>query len=650
MALYFIFFQPNSNLITTIYMGVVMSLNSLSHSALTISLSLMILSQVCARESGLCEPLSSAEDFSIDISRSSPLRCLPGNNTFQSEQWNLLNTGQDAFSHSGGLAGVDLNLWWAHRTNIFGDGINVAVVDDGLAIAHEDLVDNVRPGSKNFVTKSGDPTPTNPTKAHGTSVAGIIAAVDNDIGVLGVAPQAKLQGFNLLDDGSQQLQADWIYALGGSSASSDNHIFNQSYGASTIYPRSYNTIQQKQLESLFRNKTLSGAAYVKAAGNGFKVIKYGSARYYRAPTLNQDEQLLLPFENSNLDPANSNFWNLVVSAINANGVRSSYSTIGSSVFLSAPGGEYGTDSPAMVTTDLPGCYRGNNRNDKPIANRIHQNMMLDFECNYNGIMNGTSSATPNTSGAIALLMSAYPRLTVRDIRDLLARNATRVDPDHAPIVLTYTASNGERRSVTGLEGWEKNANGLWYSPTYGFGLIDVNKALAAAESHAPLSPLIDSGTQELSVSYNAGIIHDVGSEPTVSIIDFKRELTVEAVQVSININHERFSDLLIELVSPVGTRSILLNPYNSLVGQSVVRRNFGVVPESYSQMRDMRLLSHKFYGESALGEWRLEVTDVSSTTRDIIKLSGANEYINIKEFNNAQPGQLVSWSMRIFGH
>lgn len=144
----------------------------------------------------------------------------------------------------------------------------------------------------------------------------------------------------------------------------------------------------------------------------------------------------------------------------------------------------------MVTTDLPGCDMGYNRVDDPSTNRLHNNPQLDASCDYNGVMNGTSSATPNTTGAMALLMSAYPDLSVRDLRNLLARNATRLDANQGPVQISYTAANGQRRQVTGLEGWERNAAGLWYSPTYGFGLVDVNKTLARAASHEPLPPLV----------------------------------------------------------------------------------------------------------------------------------------------------------------
>lgn len=613
--------------------------------ALAISALLSALPIASVQASESCTPLTGKE-AGLDTGRSSAARCLPGINPLQDQQWHLLNSGQNAFSSRGGVAGNDLNLWWAHRTGVQGQGINVAVVDDGLAIAHPDLADNVRPGSKNVVTGSSDPTPTDPDSAHGTSVSGLIGAVDNSIGTLGVAPRVQLQGFNLLDERSKQLQKDWIYALGGSTATADNRVFNQSYGMSLVDPQSASGLDQVQLDRLFEQQTqqAQGAAYIKAAGNGFNRIAAGDYMFSRTGVLPK-----LPFENSNIDPSNSNFWNLVVSAINADGVRSSYSSVGSNVFLSAPGGEYGTDAPAMVTTDLPGCDMGYNRTDDPSTNRLHNNPQLDATCDYNGVMNGTSSATPNTSGAMALLMSAYPDLSVRDLHDLLARNATRIDAGQQPVQVSYTAANGQPRQVTGLEGWERNAAGLWYSPTYGFGLIDVNKTLTAAANHTPLPPLVQLPAQKVTVPRSEGIIADVGSSATRSSTQVTQTLTVEAVQVTVSLDHQRLPDLLIELVSPSGTRSVLLNPNNSLVGQSLDRQQLGYVRTK--GLRDMRMLSHKFYGEAAQGEWRLEVTDVSNSSRQLTLVDlNTNRRSTLTERNNSQPGQLLNWSLRVIGH
>ena len=613
--------------------------------ALAISALLSALPVVSAQAAESCPPLTGRE-VDMDTGRTSAQRCLPGINPLQDQQWHLLNSGQHAFSARGGVAGNDLNLWWAHRTEVLGQGINVAIVDDGLAIAHPDLADNVRPGSRNVVTGSDDPTPTDPDSAHGTSVSGIIAAVDNSIGTLGVAPRAQLQGFNLLDDNSQQLQQDWLYALGNSQASRDNRVFNQSYGMSLVDPQGAGGLNQVQLDRLFEQMTLKaqGAAYIKAAGNGFSRIAAGNYVLNRTGNLPK-----LPFENSNIDPSNSNFWNLVVSALNANGTRSSYSSVGSNVFLSATGGEYGTDSPAMVTTDLPGCDMGYNRTNDPSTNRLHGNQQLDASCDYNGVMNGTSSATPSTSGAMALLMSAYPDLPVRDLRDLLARSATRVDAKHQPVMVSYTSSTGKVRDVKGLEGWERNAAGMWFSPTYGFGLIDVNKALELAANHQPLPPLVQLPWQKINVTGSTAAIADAGNSPTNSTTRIATPLTVEAVQVMVSLDHQRLPDLLIELVSPAGTRSILLNPFNSLVGQSLDQQKLGYVRTK--GLRDMRLLSHKFYGEAAEGDWRLEVTDVANGTRQVSLLNReTEERTTLTERNNRQPGKLISWSLRVLGH
>ena len=77
-----------------------------------------------------------------------------------------------------------------------GEGINVAVVDDGMYHTHEDLRDNVDSSRNHDYTGSGNIY--RPLEHHGTHVAGIIAARDNGIGVRGVAPRATVYGYNYL--------------------------------------------------------------------------------------------------------------------------------------------------------------------------------------------------------------------------------------------------------------------------------------------------------------------------------------------------------------------------------------------------------------------------------------------------------------------
>ncbi|WP_033136360.1 proprotein convertase P-domain-containing protein, partial [Aeromonas finlandensis] len=162
-------------------------------------------------------------------------------------------------------------------------------------------------------------------------------------------------------------------------------------------------------------------------------------------------------------------------------------------------------------------------------------------------------------------------------------------------------------------------------------------------------PLVQLPWLKTSVTGSAAAIADTGNSPTRSTTRIVTPLTVEAVQVMVNLDHQRLPDLLIELVSPSGTRSILLNPFNSLVGQSLDQQKLGYVHTK--GLRDMRLLSHKFYGEAAEGEWRLEVTDVANGTRQVSLLHReTKERTTLTEHNNRQPGKLISWSLRVLGH
>lgn len=81
---------------------------------------------------------------------------------------------------NGGVAGVFATAW---------------VIDSGIQLDHPDLnVDTLR--SRSFLSRD---TSANDTNGHGTHVAGTIAAIDNNIGVIGVAPGAKVVAVRVLD-------------------------------------------------------------------------------------------------------------------------------------------------------------------------------------------------------------------------------------------------------------------------------------------------------------------------------------------------------------------------------------------------------------------------------------------------------------------
>ncbi len=76
-----------------------------------------------------------------------------------------------------------------------GSDVRVCVVDTGIDQTHKDLVGNIA-GGKNFTTD--DPNAWQDDNGHGTHVAGIIAALNNRVGIVGVAPMAKIYAMKVI--------------------------------------------------------------------------------------------------------------------------------------------------------------------------------------------------------------------------------------------------------------------------------------------------------------------------------------------------------------------------------------------------------------------------------------------------------------------
>jgi subtilisin len=122
-------------------------------------------------------------------------------------QFVSLDTGVQAMSQTAGT-GIE-RVKAIHKTNK-GTGVNVAVIDSGIDLTHPDLAANIvggtncsNGGKRNFDDGNG----------HGTHVAGIIAARDNDLGVVGVAPEAKLWAVRVLNDTGSGSTADVVCGI-----------------------------------------------------------------------------------------------------------------------------------------------------------------------------------------------------------------------------------------------------------------------------------------------------------------------------------------------------------------------------------------------------------------------------------------------------
>ena len=573
-----------------------------------------------------------------------------------SYQWHLKNTGQNAFAANRGVAGEDMNVSGAISAQAMGQGVIVAVVDDGLEIAHPDLMNNtVNGGSYNLITGTVDPTPFSGEAAHGTSVGGIIAAEGwNGIGGRGVAPKAKLIGFNFLDQdptgkvANVQTFENFAKSHGASAYSDNARVFNQSYGYSVPFPHSFDEDETEVYQDIatqsFDGK---GSIFVKSAGNGYQYYRFRTfwlpGDYFTA-TADKPANYGLPFHNSNMSTDNANVYNLVVSAINAKGKLSSYSSVGSNIFVTAPGGEYGDDDPAIVTTDRMGCENGyaiaEDRPSTPFHGGLHP---LNPNCDYNSTMNGTSSAAPNTSGAVAVIMSANPDLTWRDVRYILAKTSTKVDADIAAKKVTIGEGEGAPEYVA-IPAWQQNAAGFSFHNLYGFGRVNVSEAVKLAKSYAQnLGDYVVTEWQASPALTKAIPDADINGVIDTQVVE--ENLIVEAVQIELTADHLRLPDLAVELISPAGTKSVLMTPYNGFVYQGVMDKND---PDDLVKGYDATpMLSNAFYGESSKGEWTIKLIDVNSGDYSFIKFDKGRTPIAIP---NEADGKLKGWSIRFHGH
>jgi subtilisin len=108
-----------------------------------------------------------------------------------------------------------------------GAGVRVCTLDTGIDLTHPDLQANIY-GGYNTITPGASYADDN---GHGTHVAGIIAACDNSIGVIGVAPGANLYAVKVLDSSGSGYTSDIIEGLNWAVAN-NMQIVNMSLGLS----------------------------------------------------------------------------------------------------------------------------------------------------------------------------------------------------------------------------------------------------------------------------------------------------------------------------------------------------------------------------------------------------------------------------------
>ena len=261
-----------------------------------------------------------------------------------------------------GLGIVGAKAAWDR--GLFGAGVEVAVVDTGAHLTHQDLVKNVRPG-RNLVDATKPPQDdwcSGNTCGHGTHVAGIAVGSIDDGGAVGVAPRAGLipvKGFGAEGGATSEMLAEGVRWAADQGA----EVINMSFGAELPIEGT-----GEEILSAVRYAWSKGSICVMSAGNDFIFASDIS-----------DEPVI------------------VVSATNRRDTEADFSNgVGDAKWaLAAPGGgdtiQFAEDeniwSTVWTRSNAPDTY---------------------------GEMRGTSQAAPFVSGAAALLRAAglSPQQTV----------------------------------------------------------------------------------------------------------------------------------------------------------------------------------------------------------------------------------------------
>ena len=336
-------------------------------------------------------------------------------NTYWPKQWTLKNTGQE-----GGIPGIDINIEPAWRITKGNGNIKIAIVDQGVDLTHPDLEANLL---KSLGYDATAPAGQSGTKGgyagndgHGTWCAGVVGAVDNSIGVVGVAPRCKMIPIRVFGD--YYSEATIIKGLRHAYTSGAD-VINNSWGfPKGIYePPTFNAIID-ECTRLGRNG--KGCVIVFCSHN------YNTDVFYPAnlPTV------------------------MAVGSVLNNGQRVPRSNYGNELDVVAPVGPDGAEDAAIrvYTTDLQGP-KGTNTAPGPAGDYRHG-------------FRGTSAACPQVAGIAALILSVNPQLYAHEVRSIIEMTCRKLD--------RYE-----------FKETPNHPNGTW-NREVGYGLVDAEAAVQAA--------------------------------------------------------------------------------------------------------------------------------------------------------------------------
>ncbi|HHS95959.1 MAG TPA: peptidase S8 [Phaeodactylibacter sp.] len=300
--------------------------------------------------------------------------------------------------------------------------IVVAVIDDGFDLSHPDLKGDghkiVHP--KDFVDGDLHPFPTvENNDYHGTPCAGVAIGEENGSGIVGIAPACSFMPirFDLSADDNMLYE---IFDYVGKRAD----VISCSWGPVPVYAPLSSLLYDK-ISSLAKNggPRKKGVVIVFAAGNfnaPLKDMRNKDGFEWRHPSKGIIKSSRAILNGNAAHPAV-----IAVSASNSQNRKSAYSNWGKEITVCAPSDNWHPLDPQAY---VPG--RG-------IWTTDNETFGIGFSNNsrYTGYFGGTSSATPLVAGIAALMLSANPSLSAKQVKEILQKTADKIVDKKPDIVL-----------------------------------------------------------------------------------------------------------------------------------------------------------------------------------------------------------------------
>ncbi|MBD1999166.1 S8 family serine peptidase [Leptolyngbya sp. FACHB-541] len=484
------------------------------------------------------------------------------------KQWYLQNNGGSrdltASSHIAAEAAWDITRGVR--------SIVVAVADDGFDLNHPDFQGKGKiVAPRDLKRKDFLPMPEEQQENHGTSCAGVAIAEENGEGIVGVAPGCAfmpIRTTGFLDDDAVEQLFNWALNNGAS-------VISCSWGSSAVYfPL-----------SLRQRAAITRAATEGRDGKGC-VIVFAAGNANRPVSGEINEQGWTRNLLRGVTPWLSGFAVhpdvIAVAATTSTGKKAVYSNWGTNISVAAPSNNASPviwfQEAGFVNTAPP---VSGNLLGKGVFTSDRLGSAGYDPTGFTQTFGGTSSACPVVAGVAALVLSANPNLTAREVRQILQETADKlVDPDPDPQL--------------GLQKGTYDTNG--HSQWFGYGKVNAFKAVQAAQRRAA-APLTASRRIQQQ-NFNAFNIPDFNLQGIASPIQVSESGLVRDVQVYVDVEHTFLGDLEISLIAPGGQTVLLQN-------RTLGRRTR--LQATYSLQTTAAL--SQLLNRSATGRWQLRVVD-----------------------------------------